>query len=64
MAISKSMLGLLPEWGAYWLSLESDALVMEAVNPQPADSTLKVDDRASTIVDHVPANAIAVAIAQ
>ncbi len=62
-AISESMLELLPEWGAYWLSVESDALVMEAVNPQPAKSTVKSDDRASTIVDHVPASAIGVAIA-
>ena len=61
-AISKSMLDLLPEWGAYWIRVESDALVMEQIAPQPATATTATSDHSSTIADHVPSSAIALAI--
>jgi hypothetical protein len=61
-ALSQSVLDMLPAWGAYWLRVESDALVMEAVAPQPADAGAAASDHSSTIVDHVPSTAIAVAI--
>ena len=60
-ALSKSLLDTLPQWGAYWLRVESDALVMDAIAPQPANATA-TSDHSSTIVDHVPSSAIAVAI--
>jgi hypothetical protein len=62
-ALSQSMLDMIPDWGAYWLRVESDALVMETVAPQTAASTGSTSDGASTIVDHVPATAVVVAIA-
>jgi hypothetical protein len=61
-ALSNSMLELLPEWGAYWVRVESDALVMEQIAPPTATATTPTSDHSSTIADHVPASAIALAI--
>ena len=35
--ISDAMLKLVPEWAAYWLSFENDAIVMEATAPRAGD---------------------------
>ena len=32
--MSDTLLKLVPDWGAYWLRVESDALVMEATAPE------------------------------
>jgi hypothetical protein len=61
-ALSNSMLDLLPEWGAYWLRVESDALVMEQIAPPTAKAATATSDHSSTIADHVPSSAVALAI--
>jgi hypothetical protein len=58
----ESMTALLPDWGAYWLRIESDAVVMEAVAPEPAKATGPAEDRTSTVAQHVPGTAVVVAI--
>jgi len=60
-ALSQTLLDSLPQWGAYWLRVESDALVMDAISPQPANATT-ASSRSSTITSHIPSTAVAVAI--
>ncbi len=61
-AISEAMRKAIPAWGAYWTRFESDALVMDAVAPKPELAVGPTQNRASTIVEHVPASAIVAAI--
>ncbi|HEX6867168.1 MAG TPA: DUF3352 domain-containing protein [Candidatus Limnocylindrales bacterium] len=61
--VSDAMLKLVPEWGAYWLSFESDALVAEAVAPRPETTIGSTENRRSTIVEHVPATAVVASVA-
>ncbi|MEO8438276.1 MAG: DUF3352 domain-containing protein, partial [Chloroflexota bacterium] len=61
-AMSEAMLKAIPDWGAFSLRFERDALVMEAVAPKPAVAIGPTDNRASTIVEHVPASALVVAV--
>jgi hypothetical protein len=61
-ALSGPMLDVLPDWGAYWLRIESDAVVMEAVAPRPTTATTPPEDRASTVVDHIPATSVVAAV--
>ena len=56
--ISDTILKASPAWTAYWLRFEKDALVMEATAPRAEAATGPTDNRASTIVEHVPASAI------
>ena len=57
--ISDSILKLLPEWTAYWLRFENDAIVMEATAPRPETATgptenRTLDDRrARAVVGHL-----------
>lgn len=57
-AINGPLLKVLPAWTAYWLRFESDALVMEAALPKPETAIGPTENRASTVVDHIPATAI------
>lgn len=57
-ALSDSMLKVLPEWSAYWLRFESDALVMEATAPKPETVIGPTENRTSPVVEHVPASAV------
>lgn len=57
-ALSDSILKVVPEWGAYWLRFESDALVMEATAPKPETVIGPTDNRTSPVVEHVPASAV------
>ena len=56
--ISDSILNLVPEWTAYWLRFENDAIVMEATAPRPETASGPTENRSSTIAEHVPASAI------
>jgi hypothetical protein len=57
--LSAAMLEYLPEWGSYWLRIENDAVVAEAVMPTPEEGVAPAANRSSTIVDHVPATSVA-----
>jgi hypothetical protein len=56
--ISDTILKAVPEWTAYWLRFEKDALVMEASAPRPEAATGPTENRSSTIVEHVPSAAL------
>jgi hypothetical protein len=56
--ISDTILMVVPEWTAYWLRFEKDALVMEATAPRPETQVGPTENRNSTIVEHVPSSAI------
>jgi hypothetical protein len=60
--ISASMLKYVPEWGAFSLRFENDAVVMEATSPHAEAALGPTEDRTSAVADHVPATALAVAI--
>jgi Protein of unknown function (DUF3352) len=57
-AISDSLLKLIPDWTAYWLSFESDAIVMEATAPKPDTVVGPTENRTSTVAQHIPATAV------
>jgi hypothetical protein len=61
-ALSDTMLGFVPDWAAYWLRVESDALVMEATAPKPATTFGPTENRTSDVVDHIPSSAIVVSV--
>lgn len=61
-SISDSMVSLLPDWGAYWLRIEGDAVVLRATAPKPATVLGPTEDRTSPVVDHVPAGAVVAAV--
>jgi len=61
-AVADSMLGIVPDWSAYWLRVESDALVMEATTPKPATTFGPTENRTSTVVDHIPSTAVVVSV--
>ena len=61
-SISDSMVSLLPDWGAYWLRIEGDAVVLRATAPKPATALGPTEDRTSPVVDHVPAGAVVAAV--
>jgi hypothetical protein len=58
MTSSDTILKALPEWGAYALRFESDALVLQAVAPKPETPLGPTENRTSTVVEHVPSNAL------
>ena len=60
--LSGALLKTVPAWTAYWLSFESDAIVMEAAAPKPATAIGPTQNRTSTVVEHVPASALAVSV--
>lgn len=58
----ESMASYLPDWGAFWLRVEDDAVVMDATAPKPATTLGPTDDRTSKVAEHIPATAMVVAI--
>jgi len=62
-AIADSMLKLLPEWSAYWLRFESDAVVMEAAVPKTPTALGPTEGRTSKVIDHIPSTALVASIA-
>ena len=59
--MSAAMLKVLPEWGASWLRFEGHALVMEAAAPKPETVLGPTQNRASTVIEHIPGSAIVAA---
>jgi hypothetical protein len=60
-AMNEAMLKIIPDWGAYWVRFESDALVMDAVAPKPETVIGPTQNRASTVIEHIPGSAIVAA---
>jgi hypothetical protein len=58
VALGQAILNVVPDWGAYWLRIESDAVVLEAVAPQAQTPLGPTDNRSSTVFEHVPGSAI------
>ena len=61
-ALDASLEKLLPAWTAYWLSVDNDAIVMEAAAPKPETSLGPTENRTSQLVKHIPSSAIVTAI--
>jgi Protein of unknown function (DUF3352) len=60
--ISDALLKTIPDWASYWLRVEQNALVMEAVAPKPEVSIGSTESRTSTLVKHVPSSAMVMAV--
>ena len=60
-AMTASMLKVLPEWAAYWLKFQDDAIVMEATVPKPETAVGPSENRSSKIAEHVPSTAVVAA---
>jgi len=56
--LSDSLLKLVPDWTAYWLSFDNDAIVMEATAPRPQTALGPTENRTSTIAAHIPGTAV------
>jgi hypothetical protein len=56
-----ALTGLVPDWMAFALRVEGDALVMETLSPKPEGSAA-ADARTSAVAEHVPDTAIALSI--
>jgi hypothetical protein len=56
--IGDALLKLVPEWSAFWLSFENDAIVMETTAPRAETVIGPTENRTSTIAQHIPATAI------
>ncbi len=63
LAISSSMLKIVPDWAAYWLSFQSDAIVAELTAPRPDTALGPTDNRTSTIAEHIPSTAVVASVA-
>ncbi len=58
---SDALLGMIPDWTAFALRVEGDALLMESIAP-PAAQAAAATNRTSTVADHVPGSAVALSI--
>ena len=61
--INAAMVSFLPDWGAFSLRIEGDAVVLQATAPKPARALGPTEDRTSPVVDHIPAGAVVAAVA-
>ena len=52
----------LPDWGAYSLRFQSDAIVMEATSPVPETRFGPTENRRSAIAEHIPGTALVAAM--
>ena len=59
---SDALLSMIPDWTAFALRVEGDALLMESISPPPATQAAAPANRTSTVADHVPGNAVALSI--
>jgi hypothetical protein len=55
------LLGMVPDWAAFALRVEGDALLMETIAP-PTPTTAAAASRTSAVADHVPGTAVALSI--
>jgi hypothetical protein len=58
---SELMRGLVPDWGAFALRVEGDALRLESIAPK-TDAMPAAEARASTVANHLPASTIALSV--
>jgi hypothetical protein len=61
-ALGDALRNALPDWGAYSLRFQSDAIVMEATSPVPQTRLGPTENRRSTIAEHVPGTALVAAM--
>jgi len=57
---SPTLTGLIPDWTAFALRVEGDALRLETLAPKPEGETAA--SRTSTVAEHVPSSAIALSV--
>ncbi len=57
-----ALLGLVPGWAALAVRVEGDALVLEAITPNPEAAAGQDGSRTSAVADHVPSSAVVLAI--
>ncbi len=57
---SGALMDLVPDWAAFALRVEADALRMEALTPKPEGDAPAA--RTSTVAEHVPSSAIALSV--
>jgi len=57
-----AIMGLVPDWVAFALRVEGDALRMEAFAPTPGGGSGLSDNRTSSVADHIPSSAVLVGI--
>ena len=55
------MLKAIPDWAAYWLKFQDDAIVMEATLPKPETAVGPTENRSSKIAEHIPSTAVVAA---
>ena len=60
-ALSESMLKLVPDWAAYWLSFQNDAIVVELDRAEPETAVGPTENRTSKIAEHIPSTAVVAA---
>jgi hypothetical protein len=58
-AVADTLKDLLPEWAAYQLRVESDALLATATNPHVDRGFGATTNRVNQVVEHVPSTAVA-----
>jgi uncharacterized protein DUF3352 len=59
---TEALTTFVPDWTAFWVRVEGDALVMESASPKTATKLGPTEDRASDVAKHVPSTAIALAV--
>lgn len=59
---SSAIRGMLPNWEGVALRVEGDAIVLESAVDRPAAAVGPIDNRASSLVDHVPSSALVVGV--
>ena len=59
--MSAAMLKVIPDWAAYWLKFQDDAIVMEATVPKAETAVGPTENKASKIAEHIPATAVVAA---
>ncbi len=59
---SSALTKFVPDWAAFWVRVEGDALVMESAMPKAATAIGPTEDRTSDVAKHVPSTAIALAV--
>jgi hypothetical protein len=55
------MLKVIPEWAAYWLKFQDDAIVMQTTLPKAETAVGPTENRSSKIAEHIPATAVVAA---
>jgi Protein of unknown function (DUF3352) len=61
-AFLTSMAGYSPDWEAFWLRVEDDALVMQATAPKAAKVLGPTEDRVSPLSKHIPSSAVVASV--